>query len=125
MIYYVSDFSYEEVKGGAESCDNEILKYFAKNKIEYKFIKSENFNKNGEITNDQLNRALDATRENLTTPPFEITNIPGITSALRHGHSLDFYAGDELMGTILISESETGDRGDKPAWMRPYQHVRR
>ena len=47
MIYYVSDFSYEEVKGGAESCDNEILKYFAKNKIEYKFIKSENFNKNG------------------------------------------------------------------------------
>jgi hypothetical protein len=86
---------------------------------------SENFNKNGEITNDQLNRALDATRENLTTPPFEITNIPGITHALRHGHSLDFFAGDELMGTILISESETGDRGDKPAWMRPYQHVRR
>ena len=85
---------------------------------------SENFNKNGEITNDQLNRALDATRENPTPTPFEITNIPGITHALRQGHRLDFFAADELMGTILISESETGDRGDKPAWMRTYQHVR-
>ena len=86
---------------------------------------SENFNKKGKITNDQLNRALDATRENLTTPLFEIDNIPGITHALRQGHRLDFYAGTDLMGTILISESETGDRGDKPAWMRTYRHVRR
>lgn len=77
---------------------------------------SENFNKNGEITNDQLNRELDATREDPITQ-FGITNIPGITSAVRHGHRLDFYAGDELMVTMLISESETGDRGDKPAWM--------
>ena len=85
---------------------------------------SENFNENGELTNDQLNGALDATRENQTTPRFVINNIPGITSAQRVGHRLDFYAGDELMGTILISESETGDRGDKPAWMKPYQHAR-
>jgi len=85
---------------------------------------SENFNENGELTNDQLNAALDATRENQTTPRFLINNIPGITSAQRERHRLDFYAGDELMGTILISESETGDRGDKPAWMNPYLHAR-
>jgi len=84
---------------------------------------SENF-KNGEITNDQLNAVLDATREDQTTPLFEIENIPGITHVMRQGHRLDFYAGTDLMGSILISESETGPRGDKPAWMRTCDHVR-
>lgn len=49
MIYYVSDFSYEEVKGGAESCDNEILNYFKNNNLEYKFIESINFKNIGNI----------------------------------------------------------------------------
>jgi hypothetical protein len=86
---------------------------------------SENFNEKGEITNDQLNAALDAGREDPSPRPFEITNIPGITHAMRQGHRLDFFSNAELMGTILISECETGRRGDKPAWMRPYQYVRR
>jgi hypothetical protein len=47
MIYYVSDFSYEELKGGAEACDNEIIKYLTNNNIEYKFIESIKFNNNG------------------------------------------------------------------------------
>jgi len=49
MIYYISDFSYEESKGGAESCDNEILKYFKNNNLEFEFIKSINFKNNGNI----------------------------------------------------------------------------
>lgn len=77
------------------------------------------FNENGEITNTQLNEKLDQGRE-LPSPGRFVLNvpgIPGITHAERRRKLLTFYAGDEQIGSIIIHELDTGDRGDKPAWM--------
>jgi len=76
------------------------------------------FNENGEITNTQLNEKLDQGREFREPVRFVLNNVPGVTHAERRNKLLTFYAGDEQIGSTIIHELDTGDRGDKPAWMQ-------
>ncbi len=76
------------------------------------------FNENGEITNTQLNEKLDQGRELREPGRFVLNNVQGVTHAERRNKLLTFYAGDEQIGSIIIKELDTGDRGDKPAWMQ-------